>query len=212
MSRRRTLTRSTPQIEHRVRGSRFIARAQPVTTRAEVGRTLRQVRKMLPDATHICHAYRLMPEVAEPEEFASDAGEPRGSAGAPLLGVLRQAGLVDVLAWVARYFGGTKLGLAGLRAAYAEAVRMTLKEAVSAPWVAMTGVRLSLPYPLADRVKGEVQRLGGMVLEEDYAQRVELLVKVPRWEVPGMIGRLREWGGGRVQAAIAAIDLGPGSA
>jgi len=117
-----TLTEPTPQVEHRARRSRFIARTVPTASREEVREIIRQVRESMPEATHICYAYRLMLSGEDsgyadatpdkpgftvvtpdrPEEYATDAGEPGGSAGVPMLNVLRQAGLVDVVAWVGR--------------------------------------------------------------------------------------------------------------
>lgn len=207
MARLYTFTRPTLRIEHRVRGSRFIAQAVPATSQEEVSKILRGVRESMPDATHICYAYRLMPQGDEPEEFANDAGEPGGSAGVPMLNVLRKAGLMDVVAWVARYFGGTKLGIPGLMTAYAQAVRMTLQDETPVPWIAMTGVRVSLSYALVERVKGEIEIVGGSVMSEDYSQQVVLYVSVPREAEEGFLNRLEEWGAGKIKVTLGAIDF-----
>lgn len=203
-----TLDQPTPQVEYRARRSRFIACTLPASCREEVREILRQVRELLPDATHICYAYRLMQQGDDLEEYATDAGEPSGSAGMPMLNALRQAGLVDVVAWVGRYFGGTKLGIPGLMAAYAQAVRMSLEGITPVPWVAMVDVHVVLPYTLVDRVKGELQRVEGVILVEEYSQQVALNLKVPRYAARGFVSRLREWGRGNVQASSSAIDFG----
>lgn len=203
-----TFTRPTPRIEHRVRKSRFIARTLPAASREEVREILRQARESMPDATHICYAYRLMQQGDDLEEYAADAGEPGGSAGVPMLSVLRQAGLVDVVAWVGRYFGGTKLGVPGLMTAYARAVRMSLEGVTPAPWMAMVNVRVVLPYALVDRVKGDVQKIAGAILYEEYSRQVVLDLKVPRHEARGFVSRLKEWGRGNIQVSSGAIDFG----
>ncbi len=218
MGRSYTLPEPTLQVEHRVRGSRFIARTLPAVSREEVREILRQARELMPDAAHICYAYRLMKQGHEsgctgatpdkPEEFATDASEPGGSAGRPMLNVLRQAGLVDVVAWVGRYFGGTKLGIPGLMAAYAQTVRKSLEGIIPVPWVAMVDIQVVLPYPLVDRVKGELQRVEGVILEEEYSQQVALGLRVPRQAARGFVSRLREWGRGNIQASSSAIDFG----
>lgn len=208
MGRLYTLTGPTPQVEHRVRKSRFIARTLPAASREEVREILRQARESMPDATHICYAYRLMQQGDDLEEYATDAGEPGGSAGVPMLNVLRQAGLVDVVAWVGRYFGGTKLGVPGLMTAYARAVRMSLEGITPVPWVAMVDVQVVLPYPLVDRVKGELQRVEGVILEEEYSQQVALGLKVPRHAARGFVNRMKEWGRGNIQVSSGAIDFG----
>ena len=208
MGRSYTLPEPTPQVEHRVRGSCFIARTLPAASREEVREILRQARELMPDATHVCYAYRLMQQGDELEEYATDAGEPGGSAGRPMLNVLRQAGLVDVVAWVGRYFGGTKLGIPGLMAAYAQAVRMSLEGITPVPWVAMVDVHVVLPYTLVDRVKSELQSVEGIILAEEYSQQVALGLKVPRHAARGFVNRLRGWGRGNIQATSSAIDLG----
>ena len=218
MGRLYTLTEPTPQVEHRARRSRFIARTLPAASREEVREIIRQVRASLPEATHICYAYRFMLSGEDsrytgvtpdkPEEFATDAGEPGGSAGVPMLNVLRQAGLVDVVAWVGRYFGGTKLGVPGLMTAYARAVRMSLEGLTPVPWIAMADIRLVLPYPLVDRVKDEVRRVVGVILSEEYSQQVVLDLKVPRHAARDFVNRLRKWGRGNIQASSSAIDFG----
>jgi len=213
-----TLTGPTPQVEHRARRSRFIARTHPAASREEVREIVRQVRASLPEATHICYAYRLMLSGEDsgytgatpdkPEEYATDAGEPGGSAGVPMLNVLRQAGLVDVVAWVGRYFGGTKLGVPGLMTAYASAVRMSLEGLTPVPWIAMVNVRVVLPYALVDRVKDDVQKVAGAILYEEYARQVVLDLKVPRHEARGFVNRMKEWGRGNIQVSSGAIDFG----
>ncbi|UCD38612.1 MAG: YigZ family protein, partial [Fidelibacterota bacterium] len=200
-----------------VRRSLFIARAVPATSREEVRKIVRQVRESMPDATHVCYAYRLMhpgdesseTDIENLEEYATDAGEPGGSAGRPMLNVLRQADLVDVVTWVGRYFGGTKLGVPGLMAAYAAAVQMSLDGVEPVSWVAMADLRLVLPYPLVDRVKDEVQRIAGAILSEDYSQQVTLDLKVPRNEAWSFVARLREWSRGDIQVSCDVIDLSP---
>lgn len=218
MGRLYTLPEPTPQVEHRARRSRFIARTLPAASREEVREIIRQVRESMPEATHICYAYRLMLSGEDsgyagvtpdrPEEYATDAGEPGGSAGVPILNVLRQAGLVDVVAWVGRYFGGTKLGIPGLMAAYSRAVRMSLEGLTPVHWMAMACVRLVLPYQLVDRVKDEVRRVAGVIINEEYSHQVTLGLKVPRHEARGFVNRIKEWGRGNIQVSSGAIDFG----
>ncbi|UCH61788.1 MAG: YigZ family protein [Fidelibacterota bacterium] len=191
-----------------MRGSRFISRTQPASSQEEVREILRQVRELIPDATHNCYAYRLMQQGDDLEEYAIDAGEPSGSAGIPMLHALRQLGLVDVVAWVGRYFGGTKLGISGLMTAYARAIRMSLEGITPVPWVAMVDVHVVLPYTLADRVKSELQRIEGIVLTEEYSQQVALGLEVPRHAARDFVSRMREWSRGGIQATSSAIDFG----
>ncbi|MFC1543266.1 IMPACT family protein [Candidatus Neomarinimicrobiota bacterium] len=207
MEKRYTLLEPTPQVEHRTRRSRFIARTLPATCQEEVREILRQVRELMPDATHICYAYRLMAQPGELQEFSTDAGEPSGSVGRPILNVLRQTGLVDVIACVARYFGGSKLGIPGLKEAYTRAVQMSLDRVKPTPWVAMVRVRLVLPYSLVDHVKEEVRRVAGTILNEEYAKAAALDLKVPQKEVRDFVRRLRDRSRGEIQISSDTIDF-----
>lgn len=150
------------RIETKVRGSRFIATAIPISSREEISDVLEQIRKEFWDASHHCYAYQLSPDGADYRFF--DDGEPSGSAGKPILLVLQRAELFDVLLVVTRYFGGTKLGVGGLARAYGEAAQESVSEATLIRQFPIANVRVFTPY---DDV-GEVRRL-----LEEYSDRFE---------------------------------------
>ena len=98
-----------------IKKSKFIAYAYPVETQIEVDTVLKNLRKEHKEANHVCFAYVL----SSPNlEKASDDGEPDGTAGKPILDVIKKNSLQDVLVAVVRYFGGIKLGAGGLVRAY----------------------------------------------------------------------------------------------
>lgn len=105
--------------------SRFICMLQPITEAALVEETLAEIRKALPGARHYCYAFRIRDNGQLMEKY-SDDGEPNSTAGVPMLNVLRQKELENVLAVVVRYFGGTLLGTGGLVRAYSGAVIQSL--------------------------------------------------------------------------------------
>ena len=107
--------------------SRFIAEVYPVTSEEEAMEILEQTRKQYWDARHHCWAYIIGRNPAA--ERMSDDGEPAGTAGKPILEVIRGRELTNVLVIVTRYFGGIKLGAGGLTRAYSQAVADALKEA-----------------------------------------------------------------------------------
>lgn len=185
--------------EHRVKGSRFIARVLPAADRQTVDRLLAEVREQYPDATHICQAYRLWGADVQPVEYSTDAGEPRGSAGVPMLNTLRRHELVDCLAWVVRYYGGTNLGIPGLIAAYGRAVENAMDSVSTTPWVALVARRLLIPYTLVDRVKAAVTKAGGKILGEEYGIYVVLLTMLPATDEQALLEQVQEWGGGTVR-------------
>lgn len=194
-----TLTKPTAICEHRVSGSRFISQSLPINDKSAVDAILAHIRGVYPDATHWCYAYRLAPPGSEIIDFGADAGEPGGSAGLPMLNVLRQQELVDAMCWVVRYYGGTKLGIPGLIAAYSKGVRLSLTDKSVKPWIAMIEVRVVLPYQLADRVKRELDKRGGAITDDDYAEMVTMAISIPVAEVEPFCAQLTEWGGGRVK-------------
>ncbi|AMM50246.1 Xaa-Pro dipeptidase [Rufibacter sp. DG15C] len=112
---------------YKEKGSKFIAKAYAVYSEEEVKDVLQALRKEYFDARHHCYAYLLGADRATYR--ANDDGEPNHSAGDPILGQIRSAGLSNVLVVVIRYFGGTKLGVSGLIHAYKTATAEALSQA-----------------------------------------------------------------------------------
>lgn len=110
--------------ETEVRRSRFLASVTRVGDETAARAVIAGCRSAYPDARHHCSAFVLGPDPRT--ERSNDDGEPSGTAGAPMLQVLRSAGLSDVVAVVTRYFGGTLLGTGGLARGYADAVQAAL--------------------------------------------------------------------------------------
>lgn len=125
-------------------GSRFIARAYPVESEAQVKEIVASLKKAYHDARHHCYAYRL--GLGGEPWRANDDGEPSGSAGRPILGQIDSAGLSDVLVVVVRYFGGIKLGIPGLIRAYKTSTADALAHARVIEKVAGRWYSLRFPY------------------------------------------------------------------
>lgn len=124
--------------------SKFIAFAFPASSAAEARARIDEIASRYHDARHVCWAYLLG---ADGSEFQSnDNGEPSGTAGRPILGQIRSAGLSNVAIAVVRYFGGIKLGTSGLIAAYREAARMALDAAPKITAYEMTDITFTFPY------------------------------------------------------------------
>ncbi|HSN67822.1 MAG TPA: YigZ family protein [Thermoanaerobaculia bacterium] len=128
----RTLTESV-QAEVRVQRSRFLALAFPIAGEAAFEAALASIRRERFDATHHCWAWRLF----DPERSrSSDAGEPSGSAGRPILQAIQSAELHDIGVVVVRWFGGVKLGTGGLARAYRDAAQEALRSAaIQERWI-----------------------------------------------------------------------------
>ena len=161
--------------------SRFIAEVYPVTSEEEAMEILEQTRKQYWDARHHCWAYIIGRNPAA--ERMSDDGEPAGTAGKPILEVIRGRELTNVLVIVTRYFGGTLLGTGGLVRAYTAATLEGLKNSESIARI--HGVKLGIETNYTDL--GKIQYLIANrnldQLEPVYTDKVEMTVFVPTDEM-----------------------------
>jgi uncharacterized YigZ family protein len=165
----------TAEAEIREKGSRFLAVIGPAADEEAAKTGLAALVRRFPDATHHCWAWRVG---APPRERSSDAGEPAGTAGVPILKVLRGAGLSDVLAVVVRWFGGTKLGKGGLARAYAGASREALAGLPVAIRVPVVRLTLRVPYEQVGAVKRLVHPPAVELESEEYGQEALLVLAV----------------------------------
>ena len=160
--------------EVEAKGSRFLCTLQRVPSEASARALVAALRKEHWDARHHCSAFVLGPDSAL--QRSSDDGEPAGTAGAPMLEVLRGAGVSDVAAVVTRWFGGTLLGAGGLVRAYGEAARVALDSAGTLRRDLVTEFAIDLDHGAAGRVESELRARGLVVLDAAYGARVRLVV------------------------------------
>lgn len=114
------ITADSPEYKTEIKRSEFICRIKKVATEEEAREFIAERRKLHSLATHNCYAYVVVSDGVERVRY-SDDGEPQGTAGQPILNVLKNKGFKNVVAVVTRYFGGVKLGAGGLVRAYSEA-------------------------------------------------------------------------------------------
>ncbi|OIQ55586.1 IMPACT family protein [Neomoorella thermoacetica] len=169
--------------ELKIERSLFIGHACEVDSDAAARDFIARIQAEHRQATHNCFAYRLgkgKQEIA----YYSDAGEPSGTAGRPILGAITGLGLTNVAVVVTRYFGGKKLGVRGLIEAYGQAARRVLEEAGSIRRVVTRELELTCSYAELDRLLYQVHSRGGKVIETEYGSEVRLKVAVPlpAWE------------------------------
>jgi uncharacterized YigZ family protein len=151
----------------REKGSRFLAVVVPAADETAARRQLEDLAREHADASHHCWAWRIG---QPPQERSSDAGEPAGTAGRPILQVLRGADLGDVLAVVVRWFGGTKLGKGGLARAYAEATRLALADLRTVERRPTMRLRMTVPYAQLGDVKRLVHPPEIELVGEEYSE------------------------------------------
>ncbi|MFB6309465.1 MAG: YigZ family protein [Haloarculaceae archaeon] len=164
------------RAEFEIRGSEFIGHVRPATTVAAAETFLERVREEYADATHNVPAYRVRSDPFR--EWASDDGEPSGSAGKPALNVLQQRDIENVAAVVTRYYGGTNLGVGGLARAYSRAV----KEGVDDAGVVTERPHETLTVTVAYDDSGSVRSIiesADAEFEAEYAERVAFEISTP---------------------------------
>lgn len=180
--------------EIEVKRSRFRATVARVESEDDARAVVSRLRREHWDARHHCTAYVLGPEGAL--ERSCDDGEPAGTAGAPMLEVLRGHGVSDVVAVVTRWFGGTLLGAGGLVRAYGDAVRAGLDAAGTLRRDLLHEHLLDLGHADAGRVEGELRHRGITVLDTAYGTVVTLRLAVPPDGEDRLTGLVAELTGG----------------
>lgn len=177
-----------------IKKSRFIGCVQPVADRATAQKVVAGLWAKHPTATHVCWAL-----MAGGHSAAVDDGEPSGTAGRPMLDVLRHHDLEGVLATVVRYYGGVNLGAGGLVRAYTDAVAQALLKADKVPIVKQHALLCALPYPLEGRVRRELEAAGALLGAVQHNVRVTMAFTVPADAVSSLKTRLNEAGGGQLE-------------
>lgn len=184
-------------METRVSNSRFIATAgyTPAVDDARV--LIARVRGEFPGAAHNVFAY-VVGYGASVTDGMSDDGEPPGTAGRPVLAVLRGSGLGDTCIVVTRYFGGTKLGTGGLVRAYGDVARAVLAELPRGEKVAQRILTLGVPYGWYEPVRSLAEAHGATVADQRFDVDVTLGLRVATDEVDGFVAALVEQTGAKV--------------
>jgi uncharacterized YigZ family protein len=167
-----------------IKKSRFIGCVQPVADRATAQTLVDALWAQHPDAAHICWAL-----LAGGQSAAVDDGEPSGTAGRPILEVLRHQDLDGVLATVVRYFGGVKLGAGGLVRAYTDSVAQALLTAEKVTLQRMSTLQCSVPYALEGWARREVAQADATLLQVAHHTHVTLQFALPQAHAEALVAR-----------------------
>lgn len=161
-----------------VKQSRFLCWIAPVAGRDDAAAFVDEIRAQHPGANHNCWCY----VAGTPEDYnlwnCSDDGEPRGTAGKPMLNVLTHSGLGEICVVVTRYFGGIKLGAGGLVRAYSQAVQAALAELPTEPVVPRVDCIVVLPHALTGQVEQALRQLGLEAIDRHWGERLEIRLRL----------------------------------
>jgi putative IMPACT (imprinted ancient) family translation regulator len=225
-----------PEAELTVKGSSFLAQAFRVDDEATAGDRVDRLRRRYHDATHHCWAFRIHPRggrldgspvppvestpawpiesppawpVEDPRERWDDDGEPSGTAGPPILGALRHAGLHDALVVVTRYFGGTKLGTGGLSRAYGDTARLALERTRPRTIWRLAVVQAWCSFDSVGAVEATLARAGAAVhrTAREFSPEPVYTIDVVRSRVTQLREQLIEATAGKARVVITSLSL-----
>lgn len=174
--------------DYRVKGSKFLGFLAPANSREEAEEFIQSVRDEHKTATHHCYAFRINP--SEPDEFDQDDGEPRGTAGMQILNAMRSAQLMNCVIVSVRYYGGTKLGKAGLIDAYGHSAELSIQNASVKKIIPIHTYHIDYEYDkqgIIDKFKNDFTFIE---IEADYQASVSLTFGIPADEADRFGGQL----------------------
>lgn len=190
-------------VEHRydeeyiINRSRFIGYCAPVNTQEEAVEFINEIRKRHSDATHNVYAY----QIRSPEYSRySDDGEPQGTAGVPVLDVIKKNGLTDVCVVVTRYFGGVLLGAGGLVRAYSHSAKLAVEGANIIRMSPCSVLKIQCDYGFYGKLSTLVPEFGGIIEKTDFSDVVTLTFRLQSKDEGAFRAELTEASFGKVFA------------
>ena len=193
------------QTEMEVKKSRFITNAKRIETEDEAKAFISQIKKEHWKANHNCSAFILGKSMEI--QRSSDDGEPNGTAGVPMLEVLKKKELINLVVVVTRYFGGVKLGAGGLIRAYAGSVSQALKEIGIVRGVLQQEIRIILNYPQLDKIQNFFAKTEEYTVKETiFTENAQMLVLVDKENVEKLEAEIVELLNGQVEIQLGEFS------
>ncbi len=189
------------RAEQTIDRSRFICTVQRASSASDAQEFLREMNDEFADATHNCWAYLIGPPGSTGRSGMSDAGEPHGTAGRPMLTVLQHSGIGDIAAIVTRYYGGTNLGTGGLVKAYGGTVQLALATMSRVDRIDYTEMLVVVGYESISAVQQLLPRFESMSVGEDYGEKANFRLRVPVANVDMLREALLDATSGRAEIA-----------
>ena len=184
------------QVQEEIKKSRFICHAKRVYSEEEARDFITAIKKEHYKATHNCSAF-IIGERSEIKR-TSDDGEPSGTAGIPMLGVLENHNLTNVCMVVTRYFGGIKLGAGGLIRAYASSVALAVKEIGIIEIKEQAGIAIQMSYAQYQEYSNFLKEHNLMELDTNFTDQIDTMIYVDREEKENIKATLVEFFNGKV--------------
>jgi len=175
--------------------SKFYSFIYSVTSHEDIKKYLNSLKTKYSDASHICYAYRLfngftLLNEINTNDFSTDAGEPRGSSGPPILKIIRRHNMVNVVVFVVRYFGGTKLGISGLIEAYSQSTEGLIKKENIRLWFPTKIVELEYPYNIEKPLSNLFKKFNVNVNSQNYNDLIHSVIELNIIDIDSFLSTL----------------------
>ena len=172
--------------EIKIRGSIFKTYIHGINNLDDLKRLRADFQSKYSGATHICYGYRFCDTnrvdlFGEPEiiEYCIDDGEPSGTAGRPILNMLRKYSLINTSIFVIRYFGGIKLGIPGLIEAYRESSEKIIRKSKIEKWIFLKEISIIFNYQYSKIIEKIIKENSGKIIVGDYLDKIKLIIEIP---------------------------------
>ena len=170
-----------------IKRSRFIAHIAHGSNANKAFQIIEQVKNRYPDARHHCWAFIACPPKSASAVRFSDAGEPSGCAGKPILNVLQHSHFGEIVCVVSRYFGGIKLGAGGLVRAYSNSTQAALEQLTSRAKVELSQINIQFPYPFESSVRHYLKSNEITINDVNYHEQVTFQLQIEQALIAPMI-------------------------
>jgi len=181
--------------EIEINKSRFIAYVERVESEEAAVNFVEQIKKKHWNATHNCSAY--MVGENDQHQKADDDGEPSGTAGKPILEIIKKSDLKDTVIVVTRYFGGIKLGAGGLIRAYGKSASTGIKEVGVVQREGHTRIAVEIDYTFLGMLENQLRMQGYIIDDKEFADKITLVVLEKIGQEEGLKQKVRDWTAGQ---------------
>ncbi len=185
------------QTEIEINKSRFIAYVQRVESEEEAIKFIEQIKKKHWNATHNCSAYIVGEN--DQHQKADDDGEPSGTAGRPILEIIKKSGLKDTAIVITRYFGGIKLGAGGLIRAYGKSASAGLKEVGIVERAGHTRIGVVIEYSLLGMLENQLRMQGYIIADKQFTEKITLIVLEKLGQEDVLKKKVVDWTAGQAE-------------
>ena len=184
--------------EYKSRGSKFFSFSHPMSSIDQHTHLITVYRKEFPESCHVCSGYRLLAGTRI-DEHASDDGEPKGSAGQPILNQLKRNSLINVATYVVRIFGGSFLGIPGLIEAYSGSALLSIDNSRHVPWKLLKSLSISFSYEYEGIVNSIIKEFDGKVIKRDFSDKINMEVSFDELVINIFMKKIKEFSSDKIK-------------